>query len=59
MGIQLLQLKDERKLSAQEIWRLSPCATFYHSLIGIRWDPEEQSGVAFLTFCRLESAPKI
>ena len=40
-GMQVLQLQDERKLSAQEIRRLSPCATFYRSLIGIRWDPEE------------------
>ena len=35
-----LQLQDERKLSAQEIRRLSPCATFYRSLIGVRWDSE-------------------
>jgi DisA bacterial checkpoint controller nucleotide-binding len=41
MGMQVLQLKDERKLCAQEIRRLSPCATFYRSLIGVRWDPEE------------------
>jgi hypothetical protein len=40
-GMQVLQLQDERKLSAQEIRRLSPCATFYRSLIGIRWDSEE------------------
>jgi len=40
-GMQVLQLKDERKLCAQEIRRLSPCATFYRSLIGVRWDPEE------------------
>jgi len=40
-GMQVLQLQDERKLSSQEIRRLSPCATFYRSLIGIRWDPEE------------------
>ncbi|MGA8657871.1 MAG: putative sensor domain DACNV-containing protein [Chthoniobacterales bacterium] len=40
-GMQVLQLQDERKLSAQEIRRLRPCATFYRSLIGIRWDPEE------------------
>jgi hypothetical protein len=39
-GMQPLQLQDERKLSAQEIRRLSPCATFYRSLIGIRWDSE-------------------
>jgi DisA bacterial checkpoint controller nucleotide-binding len=40
-GMQVLPLKEERKLSAQEIRRLSPCATFYRSLIGVRWDPEE------------------
>jgi hypothetical protein len=40
-GMQVLQLQEERKLSAQEIRRLSPCATFYRSLIGVRWDPEE------------------
>ena len=39
-GMQVLQLRDERKLSAQEIRRLSPCATFYRSLIGVRWDPQ-------------------
>ena len=40
-GMQVLQLQDERKLRAQEILRLSPCATFYRSLIGVRWDPKE------------------
>jgi sensor domain DACNV-containing protein len=40
-GMQVLQLQDERKLSAQEIRRLSPSATFYRSLIGVRWNPEE------------------
>ena len=40
-GMHVLQLEDERKLSAQEIRRLSPCATFYRSLIGIRWGSEE------------------
>jgi DisA bacterial checkpoint controller nucleotide-binding len=39
-GMQVLQLQDERKLSAQEIRRLSPCATFYRSLIGVRWCPQ-------------------
>src|SRR6476660_3095709 len=28
-AMHVLQLEDERKLSAQEIRRLSPCATFY------------------------------
>ena len=27
--------------SARQIRRLSPCATFYRSLIGVRWDPKE------------------
>jgi hypothetical protein len=40
-GMQVLQLQDERKLGAQEIRRISPCATFYRSLIGVRWDPKE------------------
>jgi hypothetical protein len=40
-GVQVLHLQDERKLSAQEIRRLSPCATFYRSLIAVRWDPEK------------------
>lgn len=39
-GMQVLQLQDERKFSAQEIRRLSPCATFYRSLIGVRWCPQ-------------------
>jgi hypothetical protein len=37
----VLQLQDERKLTAQEIRRLSPSATFYRSLIGVRWHPQE------------------
>ena len=40
-GMQVLQLQEEWKLSAQEIRRLSPCATFYRSLIGVCWDPQE------------------
>jgi hypothetical protein len=40
-GMHVLQLQDERKLTAQEIRRLSPSATFYRSLIGIRWHPQE------------------
>ena len=40
-GVQVLQLQDERKLRAQEIRRISPCATFYRSLIGVRWDAKE------------------
>ena len=40
MGVNALQLVDERKLRAQEIRRLSPSATFYRSLIGVRWDSQ-------------------
>jgi hypothetical protein len=43
--MQVLQLQDERKLRAQEIRRLSPCATFYRSLIGVRWDRKEGSRI--------------
>jgi len=39
-GVNALQLVDERKLRAQEIRRLSPSATFYRSLIGVRWDSQ-------------------
>jgi|SRR5215469_8084310 len=40
-GVQVLRLQDERKLNAQEIRRLSPCTTFYRSLIGVRWGAAE------------------
>jgi hypothetical protein len=40
MGVNVLQLVDERKLRAHEIRRLSPSATFYRSLIGVRWDSQ-------------------
>jgi hypothetical protein len=40
-GLQVLHLIDERKLREHEIRRLSPAATFYRSLIGVRWDPHE------------------
>src|SRR5262249_39336212 len=40
IGVNVLQLVDERKLRAQEIRRLSPSATFYRSLIGVRWDSQ-------------------
>jgi hypothetical protein len=39
-GLQVLHLVDERKLREHEIRRLSPSATFYRSLIGVRWDPD-------------------
>jgi hypothetical protein len=41
MGVNALQLADERKLHAQEIRRLSPSATFYRSLIGVRWNSQK------------------
>ena len=40
-GLQVLELVDERKLREHEIRRLSPSATFYRSLIGVRWDPRK------------------
>jgi hypothetical protein len=39
-GLQVLRLIDERKLREHEIRRLSPSATFYRSLIGVRWNPQ-------------------
>jgi hypothetical protein len=38
-GLQVLHLVEERKLREHEIRRLSPSATFYRSLIGVRWNP--------------------
>jgi hypothetical protein len=40
-GLQLLRLTQERKFRENEIRRLSPSATLYRSLIGIRWEPDE------------------
>jgi hypothetical protein len=37
-GLQVLKLREERPLHEEEIRRLSPSATFYRSLIGVRWD---------------------
>jgi hypothetical protein len=37
-GLHVLKLRDERPLHEQEIRRLSPTATYYRSLIGVRWD---------------------
>ena len=49
-GMQVLHLQGERRMRAQEIRRLSPCATFYRSLIGVRWDPKEGFWIwAYLT----------
>jgi hypothetical protein len=38
IGLHVLELTGEKKLRAQEIRRLSPSATFYRSLLGVRWD---------------------
>jgi len=40
-GMQFLRLTEERTFSENEIRRLSPSATLYRSLIGIRWDPDK------------------
>ena len=41
VGLQLLRLTQERMFRENEIRRLSPSATLYRSLIGIRWDPDK------------------
>jgi DisA bacterial checkpoint controller nucleotide-binding len=40
-GLHVLKLREERPLREQEIRRLSPTATFYRSLIGVRWDSNQ------------------
>ena len=40
-GLQVLRLTEERTLRENEIRRLSPSASFYRSLIAIRWDPDK------------------
>ena len=37
-GLHVLRFHEERPMREQEIRRLSPTATFYRSLIGVRWD---------------------
>lgn len=37
-GLHVLTFREERPMHEQEIRRLSPTATFYRSLIGVRWD---------------------
>jgi hypothetical protein len=37
-GLHVLRFEEERPIHEQEIRRLSPTATFYRSLIGVRWD---------------------
>jgi hypothetical protein len=36
-GLQVLKLREERALHEEEIRRLSPSATYYRSLIAVRW----------------------
>ena len=38
-GLHVLKFREERPMHEEEIRRLSPTATFYRSLIGVRWDP--------------------
>jgi DisA bacterial checkpoint controller nucleotide-binding len=37
-GLHVLKFREERQLHEEEIRRLSPTATFYRTLIGLRWD---------------------
>jgi hypothetical protein len=41
VGLRFLRLTQERTFREHEIRRLSPSATLYRSLIGIRWDPDK------------------
>lgn len=38
-GLHVLRFQEDRAMSEQEVRRVSPTATFYRSLIGVRWDP--------------------
>ncbi len=38
-GLHVLKFREERLMHEEEIRRLSPTATFFRSLIGVRWDP--------------------
>ena len=40
-GLQVLRLTEERTFHENEIRRLSPSATLYRSLIGVRWDSDK------------------
>jgi hypothetical protein len=40
-GLHVLKFREERSMHEEEIRRLSPTATFYRSLIGVRWDPNK------------------
>jgi hypothetical protein len=37
-GLHVLKFREERRLHEDEIRRLSPTATFFRTLIGVRWD---------------------
>jgi hypothetical protein len=37
-GLHVLKFREERPMHEQEIRRLSPTATFYRTLVGVRWD---------------------
>jgi hypothetical protein len=37
-GLHVLKFREERSMHEEEIRRLSPTATFFRSLIGVRWD---------------------
>src|SRR5580704_8620938 len=39
-GLHVLKFREERSMDEEEIRRLSPTATFYRSLIGVRWDSD-------------------
>jgi hypothetical protein len=53
-GLQVLHLVDERKLREHEIRRLSPSATFYRSLIALRW----VAGTGFLIWGIINSGSR-
>jgi hypothetical protein len=38
-GFHVLKFREERPMHEEEIRRLSPTATYFRSLIGVRWDP--------------------
>jgi len=40
-GLHVLRFREERPMHEQEIRRLSPTATFYRSLIAVRWDSKQ------------------
>jgi hypothetical protein len=40
-GLHVLRFREQRPMHEQEIRRLSPTATFYRSLIAVRWDAKQ------------------